>query len=134
MKTTNLVVSILYAVFLAAFLLVSTLQNNPYQVVGTLFFAGPVVLNCMSFLAWNNAASAVKIANLVIGILYTLLLTIMIFTAAVEVGLGLFIFFVPVVLNWLSYFCWPTESAVAAKETLDSVYSTGRKSNDRPGI
>jgi hypothetical protein len=114
MKIVNLVIAILYTVFYTTFLVVATIkaltQNNPYQLVGSVYLVGPVVLNWMSFGAWDNRSSNVRITNLIIAILYTAIFCV-IFAMGLMRGqgnlLGFSVFSVPVVLNWLSFFNWP---------------------------
>lgn len=130
MKLANLVVGTLYSVFLAALVVVAVLRQSPYQVIGTIFLAGPVVVNWLSFSAWNTPASKIKVVNLVIAIIYTPILIITGTTGpgGVQHLLGSVMFVAPTLLNWLSYLYWPNVTVVTANETP---YSTGQKSLDR---
>lgn len=113
MKTTNLVIAILYTL-LAATLLVPALiviQSHPYEPAAIVFLTGPIVLCWISFLTWTVANSWVKTANVVIAIIYTILLTTLVVSSLGDkyVLLSSLIFAVPIGSNWLSYYYWPSK-------------------------
>lgn len=122
MKTTNLILAILYTLLVVPLFILSfsatIIQKHPYRPATVVFLSAPIVLNWLSFAVWNNAVSKIKIANLVIASIYTILLVILAVPAVLlgdrNLFLGIFVFAVPVFANWLSYSYWPP---VSPKET-----------------
>lgn len=51
-----------------------------------------------------------KTANFVVALIYTIFLSLIMLTAEdVETLIGLLMFSVPVIINWISYSKWPNE-------------------------
>jgi hypothetical protein len=114
-KTVNLVVAILYTVFFVMIFITIANHPDPNELLGTVLLVGPLILNWISFMFWKPEDPSIKIANLVISIIYTLIL-VGFAIDAVAIGdaglfLGIVIFVPPTVANWLSYFYWPKLAA-----------------------
>jgi len=113
MRLALQVVAILYSLFFGLLLLGSfaLISDVPYDGFVVLFLAIPVVLNWLSVAAWAHPGSSVRIFDLVIAIIYTLFLAAVFVAGLVrkEYGafIGIFLFSPPIVMNYLSYFCWP---------------------------
>jgi hypothetical protein len=82
-------------------------EQHPYQPAIILFLAAPVVVNWISYKQWAVSDSATRSANLVTGIIYTTLFAAFCAVADNYERLGLLVLSGPIVLNWITYFCWP---------------------------
>lgn len=119
MKVANLVIAILYSSFLAMLFVVSfrATAEHPYQPVIILFLAGPVVVNWISFKQYAITNSAAKNTNLVVAITYTVLFALFFIIADDYERLGFLLLSGPTILNWMTYFCWPTTQLASSTRT-----------------
>lgn len=117
MKIANLVIAILYSSFLAALFALSfrAIAQHPYQPAIILFLAGPVIANWISFKQYTISDSAVKNMNLVAAIAYTVLFALFSIVADNYQRLGFLLLSGPTMLNWMTYFCWPTTPLASSK-------------------
>ena len=117
MKVVNLVVAVLYSFIFSMLFLFSFSASiraaHPLQPFAVAFTTGPVLINWLSFVKWNNDSLLIRRANLSVAVLYSIFFAVSSIFANAIALLGLLVLGAPVVVNWLTYFAWNTPNASA---------------------
>jgi len=114
MKVANLVLAVSYSVIYCLLFLfsfgTSVKGEFPSQPVVAVLIAVPVVMNWVSFRKWGKGGTSIKHANLTVAVVYSILFAVSSIFASALALVGLFVFSLPVTLNWLTYLTWPTQN------------------------